>query len=89
MKTVKELIRSLHIKNIIGNAEVLITGICFDSRSVQTDNMFIAVRGTNVDGHDYIEKAIPNPSSVYDVVGMGLKDALYLLESQGLSGIVS
>ena len=58
MKTVKELIRSLHIKNIIGNAEVLITGICFDSRSVQTDNMFIAVRGTNVDGHDYIEKAI-------------------------------
>jgi UDP-N-acetylmuramoyl-L-alanyl-D-glutamate--2,6-diaminopimelate ligase len=38
------------------NAEV--SGICFDSRKVEPGFLFVAVRGTQSDGHDYIGKAI-------------------------------
>jgi UDP-N-acetylmuramoyl-L-alanyl-D-glutamate--2,6-diaminopimelate ligase len=38
------------------NAEV--TGICFDSRKVEKGALFVAVRGTQSDGHSYIQKAI-------------------------------
>lgn len=35
-----------------------VNSICFDSRKVQSGSLFIAVKGTFSDGHDYIEKAI-------------------------------
>jgi len=35
-----------------------VNGICFDSRKVQPGSLFVAVRGTQSDGHDYITKAI-------------------------------
>lgn len=35
-----------------------ITGICFDSRQAAAGNIFIAVKGTRVDGHDFIQDAI-------------------------------
>jgi UDP-N-acetylmuramoyl-L-alanyl-D-glutamate--2,6-diaminopimelate ligase len=34
-----------------------ISHIAFDSRKVEPDSLFVAVRGTQVDGHDYIEAA--------------------------------
>ncbi len=35
-----------------------ITGVCFDSREVTKDNVFVAATGVKTDGHLYIEKAI-------------------------------
>jgi UDP-N-acetylmuramoyl-L-alanyl-D-glutamate--2,6-diaminopimelate ligase len=35
-----------------------VKSICFDSRKVEEGSLFVAVRGTQSDGHDYIEKAI-------------------------------
>jgi UDP-N-acetylmuramoyl-L-alanyl-D-glutamate--2,6-diaminopimelate ligase len=35
-----------------------VKGICFDSRKVQDGFLFVAVRGTQTDGHDFISKAI-------------------------------
>lgn len=35
-----------------------ITDVCFDSRAVKEGSLFVAVKGTQVDGHDYIDKAI-------------------------------
>lgn len=43
---------------IVGDTEIEITGIEIDSRLIKSDNMFIAMRGTQVDGHTYIAKAI-------------------------------
>ncbi len=54
----KELIAPLHPVSISGNTEVEITGVQFDSRLVQPGNLFVATRGTVVDGHDYINKAL-------------------------------
>jgi len=37
---------------------VEVTGICFDSRKVEQGNLFIALEGGSVDGHQYIPNAI-------------------------------
>ncbi|HPX95024.1 MAG: UDP-N-acetylmuramoyl-L-alanyl-D-glutamate--2,6-diaminopimelate ligase [Brevefilum fermentans] len=44
-----------------------ITGIAFDSRSVKPGNIFVALAGNIVDGHDFISDAVKNGTSV--VVG--------------------
>ena len=54
----KELIRPLEVLEIVGDANVEITGIQSDSRKVEKGFLFVAVRGVSVDGHAYIEGAI-------------------------------
>ena len=45
--------------NIIGDvADVEITSVAYDSRKVVPGSMFVCLKGFNVDGHTYIEKAI-------------------------------
>ena len=39
------------------SGDVVIEGLTADSRTVVPGGMFVAVRGTAVDGHDYIPKA--------------------------------
>ena len=54
-----ELITKAKISGIAGSAtDIEITGIQCDSRLVEKGTLFVAVRGTTVDGHDFIKKAI-------------------------------
>jgi len=55
--TLGELLSDLDA-SIHGSADVSIGGIAIDSRSVKPGDVFVALRGTAVDGHDYIENAI-------------------------------
>ena len=50
----KELIRPLDVLEVIGNTDVEISGVQSDSRKVEKGFLFVAVRGTAVDGHAYI-----------------------------------
>lgn len=54
------LLKSIKVLNIAGSTEHEITGVNIDSRKVENGHMFIAMRGTQVDGHAYIGKAIEN-----------------------------
>lgn len=54
----EEVISRIRPEQIIGNPSVEITDVDIDSRSVQNGHLFIAVRGTQTDGHNYIGKAI-------------------------------
>lgn len=54
----EEIIKGIRIDNIHGDSSIEITGINIDSRLVTSGNMFIAIKGTQTDGHEYIEKAI-------------------------------
>ncbi len=53
-----ELIAALPIKGTSGDLDVEIRGIAHDSRRVRPGDIFVAIKGLNVDGHDYIPEAI-------------------------------
>lgn len=53
-----ELIKSIKPLQVIGNEEVDITGVNIDSRQIGNGHLFIAMKGTQVDGHKFIGKAI-------------------------------
>ena len=53
-----ELISNIQIKKITGDADIPISAIQSDSRKVEQGTLFVAIKGTTVDGHDYIENAI-------------------------------
>ena len=53
-----ELLKNVTPIAIHGNAEVEITGVNIDSRKIANGHLFIAMKGTQVDGHQFIGKAI-------------------------------
>lgn len=53
-----ELIKACTPLEVVGNTEIDITGIELDSRRVGQGTMFVAMRGTQSDGHQYIDKAL-------------------------------
>jgi UDP-N-acetylmuramoyl-L-alanyl-D-glutamate--2,6-diaminopimelate ligase len=53
-----ELTRALEEKTVEGNADVEITGVSTDSRTIQPGNLFIAVSGTSEDGHRFMGDAL-------------------------------
>ena len=54
----KELLTNIKPLDIKGNAEVDITGINIDSRRIDNGHIFVAMKGTQVDGHKFIPKAV-------------------------------
>lgn len=53
-----ELLKTTERINVIGDAEVEITGVNIDSRRIEAGHLFVAIAGTQTDGHKYIPKAI-------------------------------
>ena len=56
----KEILTNCNLKEIVGNKDIEILNLSFDSRKAAKGGLFFAVKGTQVDGHDYIEKATEN-----------------------------
>ncbi len=58
MKRLKDILYRVSIEAVHGATDVAIAKIEFDSRKVESNTAFVAIKGTLSDGHDYIEKAI-------------------------------
>ena len=58
MKSLKDILFGVSLTAVSGSTSVMVNKICFDSRLVEVGDVFIAIRGTITDGHNYIEKAI-------------------------------
>jgi len=58
MKLLKDILYKVDLERIEGNTNIAIPHMCFDSRQVQKDSLFVAVKGSLSDGHDFIAKAI-------------------------------
>lgn len=54
----EELLKKISVKTIEGPADVDIVGVDIDSRKVGSGHLFVAIKGTQTDGHQYIAKAI-------------------------------
>jgi|ERR1019366_8576996 UDP-N-acetylmuramoyl-L-alanyl-D-glutamate--2,6-diaminopimelate ligase len=58
MKLLKDILYKVRIVEVIGSTNVAITAISFDSRKIEKDSLFVATKGTQSDGHKYIEETI-------------------------------
>ncbi len=63
MKTLQDILPTTLKAEIIGPAQQTITTLCFDSRQAAAGACFFAIRGTQVDGHRYIDQAVAQGAS--------------------------
>jgi UDP-N-acetylmuramoyl-L-alanyl-D-glutamate--2,6-diaminopimelate ligase len=54
----QEIISRISPIKVIGTANINITGVNIDSRSIENGHLFIAIRGTQMDGHRFIPNAV-------------------------------
>lgn len=64
MRELKDIIYKVSLTSSYGDMNTLVSGICFDSRKVKANYLFVALKGTLSDGHEYIPKAIESGASV-------------------------
>lgn len=53
-----ELLKYVNPIAVVGNKDVDVTGVNIDSRKIEKGHLFVAIKGTQVDGHRFIPKAI-------------------------------
>src|SRR6476646_10682853 len=58
MRYLSDIVEGVAFTELQGSADVEISAVVFDSRKVVPGCLFVAIKGTAVDGHDYIEKAV-------------------------------
>ncbi len=64
MKELKEILFGVNIDSVYGDTNLSISGISFDSRQIKQNNIFIAIKGYDLDGHNYIDQSINNGAKV-------------------------
>src|SRR5437588_1378951 len=60
----KTLLAAIPIREIIGPVNRAVESIAYDSRRVQRDGLFVALRGEKSDGHDFVDQAIEKGAAV-------------------------
>ncbi|MCX6300668.1 MAG: UDP-N-acetylmuramoyl-L-alanyl-D-glutamate--2,6-diaminopimelate ligase [Bacteroidia bacterium] len=63
MKQLDEILAGIDIVSFSGDEKRDIKDIVFDSRNVKPDSLFVAVKGSKSDGHDYINLALESGAS--------------------------
>ena len=58
MILLKDILYRVTLESVVGNTAIAITDVHFDSRKASLNDVFVAIRGMQSDGHDYIEKAV-------------------------------
>jgi UDP-N-acetylmuramoyl-L-alanyl-D-glutamate--2,6-diaminopimelate ligase len=58
MKVLKDILYKVSLISTTGDMEVRVSSIVFDSRKADTKSVFVAIAGTQVDGHDYIDSVL-------------------------------
>ncbi len=58
MKALKDILYKVPLISSSGNMETAVANLAFDSRKVQDGTAFIAVKGVQADGHDFIAEAV-------------------------------
>ncbi|HEY2143746.1 MAG TPA: UDP-N-acetylmuramoyl-L-alanyl-D-glutamate--2,6-diaminopimelate ligase, partial [Candidatus Udaeobacter sp.] len=60
----KTLLAAIPVRQIVGTLDRPVESIAYDSRRVQRNGLFVAIRGEKVDGHEFIGQAVEKGASV-------------------------
>lgn len=60
MKLLSDILYKVRIEKVMGSTHLAVEDIQFDSRKVKKYSCFVAIKGTESDGHQFISKAIDN-----------------------------
>lgn len=64
MALLRDILYKVNITSTSGNMDLEVNGIAFDSRKVKPGFCFVAIKGHQTDGHEFIEKAVGNGAAV-------------------------
>jgi UDP-N-acetylmuramoyl-L-alanyl-D-glutamate--2,6-diaminopimelate ligase len=87
MKVLKDILYKVTLNAVVGSTNVGVSSIEFDSRKIKEHSLFVAVRGSLTDGHNYIKAAIKNgaTSVVCEVIPEDLEDGIVYIEVDNTS----
>jgi len=63
MKALQNILKGIKPEIVLGSLQTKISSIAFDSRQATNQTLFVATRGTQVDGHQFINQAIEQGAS--------------------------
>jgi len=58
MKSLKDILYGVGLMAVSGSTNIMVNSVCFDSRKVRKNDVFVAIKGTVTDGHEFIKSAI-------------------------------
>lgn len=64
MRRINDILKSCPVSEVVGDKDRMVENLTFDSRKSSENVAFFAIKGTQVDGHDFIGKAIENKCKV-------------------------
>ncbi|WP_298892595.1 UDP-N-acetylmuramoyl-L-alanyl-D-glutamate--2,6-diaminopimelate ligase [uncultured Psychroserpens sp.] len=87
MSQLKDILYKVTINAVVGSTSIAINTLHFDSRQVSKGDVFIAIKGTVVDGHQFIDTAIDKGviAIVCEVLPADLKDGITYVEVESAS----
>ncbi|MGB5419845.1 UDP-N-acetylmuramoyl-L-alanyl-D-glutamate--2,6-diaminopimelate ligase, partial [Algibacter sp.] len=87
MIALKDILYKATLNAVVGSTSINVLAVNFDSRKIEKDHMFVAIRGLVADGHDYIETAIKNgaTSVVCEILPEKLVDGVSYVEVDNTS----
>lgn len=82
MVQLKDILYKVTINAVFGSTSIDINAIQFDSRKISIGDVFVAIKGVNVDGHKFIETSIANGAVaiVCEALPSELKDGITYIE---------
>ena len=57
MKLIRDILYKVAIEKVTGSTDLAINNLVFDSREASLNDVYVAIRGTHADGHNYIQEA--------------------------------
>lgn len=77
-----EIIKAVNGETVGFKNEILITGVCIDSRKVKKDDVFFAIKGDLFDGHDFVADVVKNGAKILIVRKDRLTDISEKIKNQ-------
>ncbi|MGA1226203.1 MAG: UDP-N-acetylmuramoyl-L-alanyl-D-glutamate--2,6-diaminopimelate ligase [Tamlana sp.] len=75
MMALRDILYKVTLNLVVGSTSVSVNAVNFDSRKVENDDLFVAIKGQIADGHEYIDIAIKNGAK--SIVCETLPDSLF------------